>query len=119
MRIYIDSNIIANWFVYVTTKKRKILKETSPSVYYCYKLVEIALEGKPPNSFVTSTWAICEAMSVIRTTLIQFRIALDGLNVRDRELQKHPRYALTQTQIKEVKRAWDIFLEKYEKKEKK
>ena len=81
MRVYVETSIIADWLL-VKTIKTKSRRKVRPRVYKSFRLMELILKGRFPDSeFVTSFWAILEGVGVLKRSRIQFNMLTQNINL--------------------------------------
>jgi len=80
MRVYLDTCILADWF-FVRTVKPKTRKKLKPQVLASHRLIEDTLRGRFNDSFVTSIWALLEAVGVLKRSRIEFNLFRDNVSL--------------------------------------
>lgn len=81
MRVYYDTSILADWF-FVRTVRHRIRGRLKPQVLASHELIEDTLRGRfQDHSFLTSVWALIEAVGVLKRARIEINLLRDNVSL--------------------------------------
>lgn len=102
-RMYLESSVMADWFLARTVVSEEFKAAASDIVLPSHDLIEAFLSQRQLAHCCTSEWALAETVSVIRRARIELSLFLDVVPLRFYErLKDTPRYALSQSQTDQI-----------------
>jgi predicted nucleic acid-binding protein len=81
MKVYYETSILADWF-FVRTVKPRTRGKLKSQVLASHELIEHTLRGKfQDHSFLTSVWALVEAVGVLKRARVEFNLFRDNISL--------------------------------------
>jgi len=78
--MYIETSVIADW-LFVATMLPRSRRKLRKGVHLSYQLLEQILKGRFQDEFVTSFWAILEAVGALKRSRIEFNMLTQNINL--------------------------------------